>query len=165
MQAWNYLPFMSRHTARILSTVMNMKTSKELLSSILKTTQMGQVGIHAILDTPMRPALRKALQSQLREYDSIETQAHALATQRGWELPELQSIARWMAGSMVRARVHGGDTDSKIAGMMIQGNTRGMITGLKNVHEHQLPDEALGTLAQTLIDCENANIRQMQPFL
>lgn len=145
--------------------VMKMKTSKELLTSVLKTTQMGQVGIRAILDTPMRPALRKALQSQLREYDSIETQAHELASQRGWELDELQSIARWMAGSMARARLHYGNTDSKIAGMMIQGNTRGMITGLKNAHEHPTSDASLGALTQKLIDCENANIRQMQPFL
>ena len=38
-----------------------MKSSKEILSSLLKTTQMGQVGIRSVLDTSMRPGLRKAL--------------------------------------------------------------------------------------------------------
>lgn len=61
-----------------------MKNSKDILSSVLKTTQMGQVGIRSVLDTSMRPGLRKALESQLREYDSIETEAHSIATQRGW---------------------------------------------------------------------------------
>ena len=28
-----------------------MKTSQEILSSVLKTTQMGQVGIRSVLDT------------------------------------------------------------------------------------------------------------------
>ena len=48
-----------------------MTNSKEILSSVLKTTQMGQIGIRSVLDTSMRPALRKALESQLHEYDSI----------------------------------------------------------------------------------------------
>ena len=60
-----------------------MKNSREILTSVLKTTQMGQIGIRSVLDTSMRPGLRKALESQLREYDSIETEAHSIATQRG----------------------------------------------------------------------------------
>ena len=63
-----------------------MKSSKEILSSVLKTTQMGQIGIRSVLDTSMRPALRMALESQLHEYDSIETEAYSIASQRGWEL-------------------------------------------------------------------------------
>ena len=112
-----------------------MKNSKERLSSLLKTTQMGQVGIRSVLDTSMRPGLRKALESQLHEYDSIETEAHSIATQRGWDLSELDPAVRFMADMSVRMRLNGKNTDSKIAGMMIQGNTRGMIKGLKDLHQ------------------------------
>ena len=79
-----------------------MKNSKELLTSLLKTTQMGQVGIRSVLDTSMRPGLRKALESQLREYDSIETEAHSIASQRGWELRELDPAVRMMSDMMTR---------------------------------------------------------------
>lgn len=142
-----------------------MKNSKEMLSSILKTTQMGQIGIRSVLDTSMRPGLRKALESQLREYDSIETDAHAIASQRGWELPELDPAVRFMANMMTRARLSHGNADSKIAGMMIQGNTRGMIKGLKDKHQFNKQDEQVTNLSQKLLDCETANIRQMQPYL
>lgn len=142
-----------------------MKTNQDILSSILKTTQMGQVGIRSVLDTSMRPGLRKALESQLQEYDSIETQAHSIASQRGWELPELQPGARMMADMMTRMKLGFRNTDSKIAGMMIQGNTRGMITGLKNLHQYDSQDAQVTTLSQKLLDCETANIRQMQSFL
>lgn len=154
--------FVSRH---ILPMVMKMKNSKEMLSSILKTTQMGQVGIRSVLDTNMRPGLRKALESQLREYDLIESEAHSIASQRGWELPELQHGTRLMADMMTRSKLKFGNTDSKIAGMMIQGNTRGMITGLKNAHQFNKQDEQINILTQKLLDCETANIRQMQNFL
>lgn len=142
-----------------------MKNSKEILSSILKTTQMGQIGIRSVLDTSMRPGLRKALESQLHEYDSIESEAHAIASQRGWELPELDPAVRMMSNMMTRMKLSRGNSDSKIADMMIQGNTKGMIKGLKNLHQFPDQDHQISILSQKLLDCETANIRQMQGFL
>ena len=156
---------MYRQEMCILMPVMNMKSSKEILSSLLKTTQMGQVGIRSVLDASMRPGLRKALESQLQEYDSIETEAHSIATQRGWEMEELDPAVRFMADMMTRVKLNGRNTDSKIAGMMIQGNTKGMIKGLKNIHQFAQADEQISILSQKLLDCETANIRQMQGFL
>lgn len=142
-----------------------MKNGKEILSSLLKTTQMGQLGIRSCLNTSMRPGLRKALESQLREYDAIESEAHAIASQRGWEVEELDPALRIMTDAMTRMKLSRGNCDSRIADMMIQGNTKGMIKGLKNLHQFPHPDEKLRTLSQKLLDCETANIRQMQSFL
>ena len=142
-----------------------MKNSKEILSSVVKTAQMGQTGIRSVLDTSMRPSLRKALESQLREYDSIETEAHTIASQRGWELKELDQGARMMTDMMTRMKLHGRNTDSKIADMMIQGNTRGMVKGLKNLHQFPSSDSQVQMVSQKLLDCETANIRQMQGYL
>ena len=142
-----------------------MKSSNEILSSVLKTTQMGQVGIRSVLDTSMRPGLRKALESQLREYDCIESEAHAIASQRGWELPELDPAARFFSDMNTRMRLTRGNCDSRIADMMIQSNTKGMIRGLKNLHQFPSQDSQVNTLSQRLLDCETANIRQMQMFL
>lgn len=142
-----------------------MKNGREILSSVLKTTQMGQIGIRSVLDTSMRPALRKALESQLHEYDSIEMEAHSIATQRGWDLEELDPSVRLMTDMMTRMKLHGRNTDSKIAGMMIQGNTKGMIKGLKNIHQFADQDAQIQIVSQKLLDCETANIRQMQGYL
>lgn len=144
---------------------MNMKSNKDILSSILKTTQMGQSGIRSVLDTASRSDLRKALADQLREYDTIETEAHSIASQRGWELPELDPGVRFMADMMTRAKLSYGNADSKIAGMMIEGNTKGLIKGLKNIHQFQGDDGPVTTLSQKLLDFETANIRQMREFL
>lgn len=142
-----------------------MKNSKEILSSVVKTAQMGQTGIRSVLDTSMRPSLRKALESQLREYDSIETEAHTIASQRGWELKELDPGVRMMTDMVTRMKLHGRNTDSKIADMMIQGNTRGMVKGLKNLHQFPSSDSQVQMVSQKLLDCETANIRQMQGYL
>lgn len=142
-----------------------MKNSQQILSSVLKTAQMGQVGIRSVLDTRMRPGLRKALEQQLREYDQIETEAHALASQRGWELKDLDPALRMMSNMVTRMKLSAGGSESKIADMMIQGNTKGMIKGLRNMHQFPREDSRISALSQKLLDTENANIRQMQAFL
>lgn len=149
----------------ILEMVIYMQNDRQMLSSILKTAQMGQISIQKALDSSMRPGLRKALQSQLQEYDAIESEAYALATQRGWELREIQPGRRMVTGIMTHMKLRRGNTDSKIADMMIQGNTQGMILGLKNLHQYQQQDSQVSALSQRLIDCETANIRQLQTFL
>ena len=142
-----------------------MKNSQQILSSVLKTTQMGQIGIRSVLDTRMRPGLRRALEQQLREYDQIETEAHTLAAQRGWERKDLDPAVRMMSNMVTRMKLSAGGTESKIADMMIQGNTKGMIKGLRNMHQFPREDSRITALSQKLLDTETANIRQMQAFL
>lgn len=142
-----------------------MKGSKDILSSILKTTQMGQIGIRSILNAPLRASLRTELKSQLEEYDNIEREAHGIALSRGWELKELDPAIKGMTNMMARTRLSFGDLDSKAAAMMIQGNTRGIIKGFKNLNQFPPSDQRVASLAQRLIDIEETNNRQLQGFL
>lgn len=142
-----------------------MKNSKEVLSSILKTTQMGQLGIRSALESEMAPELRRAMESQLREYDAIESEAQAIARQRNWELPELNPSIRFMTDRMTRMKLSRGDVNSKIAAMMIRGNTSGVIKGLKNLHQMTEQDKDVQALSNKLLDTESANVHQMKPFL
>lgn len=143
----------------------DMKDDKKLLNSIVSTVQMGQIGIRSVLDTPVRNDLRNALQSQLKEYDTIETEAQEIASGRGWELKEVNPAVRSMADMMTKVRLSYGKIDSKVAAMMIQGNTRGMIIGLKDLHQCKQLDSRVKGLSQKLLDCEHANIQQMQGYL
>ena len=66
---------------------------------------------------------------------------------------------------MTRSRLSFGDADSKAAAMMIQGNTRGIIKGFKNLNQFPPTDQRVASLAQKLIDFEETNNRQLQGFL
>ena len=41
-----------------------MKNGKDVLGSVIKTAQMGQLGIEAVLEYTKQPALKEALRSQ-----------------------------------------------------------------------------------------------------
>ena len=142
-----------------------MKGSKDILSSILKTTQMGQIGIRSILKTPLRSSLRAELVSQLKEYDAIEQEAHGIVLSRGWQLKELDPAIKGMTNMMTMSRLSFGNASSKAAKMMIQGNTRGIIKGYKNLNQFPPSDQRVANLAQKLIDCEETNNHQLQGFL
>lgn len=142
-----------------------MKSNKDVLASILKTTQMGQVGIRAVTDYVSRVDLKNALQDQLKEYDAIERETNAIAATRGWELKDLDPMAKMMSKMYTRTNLSFGNVDSKVAAMMIQGNTRGIIKGLKNIHHCEDADSRIKTISQKLLDCETANIKQMQGYL
>lgn len=142
-----------------------MMRNQEFLSSLLKTTQAGQVEIRSILDTAMGSELRTTLEAQLREYDSMETEALTIALQRGWELSDLDTGLRFLADRATRFRLNGRNTDSGIADIMIQKNTKAMIKGLKKLHQFQEDDAQIRILSQKILDCETANIRQLQQYL
>ena len=143
----------------------NMKDSKDILSSLLKTTQMGQVGIRSVEKAANGEQLKNALKSQLNEYNKIEQEAYDLAKKRGWTLSELNPMARTMADMAARSKLMYNKNDSKIAEMMVQGNTRGVIKSLKNLHRYHQNDGSVTALAQKLLDCENENIQQREGFL
>ena len=126
---------------------------------------MGQTGIRCVLKLPLRSTLRTALKEQLKEYDSIEQEAQSIASSRGWTLEELDPTVKSMAKMVTRTRLSFGNVNSKVAAMMIQGNTRGIIKGYKNIHQLYESDERVSTLTQKLLDCESANVKQMQGFL
>ena len=134
-----------------------MKDSKDILSSLLKTTQMGQVGIRSVEKAANGEQLKKALKSQLQEYNQIEQETYALARERGWQLAELNPMARTMADMASRSKLMYNKNDSKIAEMMVQGNTRGVIKSLKNLHRYHQNDGQVTAMAQKLLDCENNN--------
>ena len=142
-----------------------MKGSQDILSSVLKTTQMGQIGIRSILKCPLRAGLMTELIAQLKEYDTIEQQAHDIAQSRGWKIEELDPAIKGITNMMTRSCLSFGDIDSKAAAMMIRGNTRGIIKGFKNLNQFSASDQRIHDLAQKLINTEQSNNHELQGFL
>ena len=142
-----------------------MINSQRVLNDIIKTSQMGINGINVVMPKTSQPALRQALKVQRREYSDIEQQAKLLARQKGYRIDQLKPISRKMGALMSKGQLLMGEPNSKIAGMMIQGNTRGMILSLKNMRRCDKPDAQVAHLAQQLLDTEKNNIVSMQGFV
>jgi len=142
-----------------------MTENEKILSNIVKTTQYGQMGINSVMPKTQQPALRQALKVQRLEYQTIGSKAKALAKKKGLHAKDSGAMMRRMSGMGITSRLIFGKDDSKIAGMMIQGNTRGMIQSLKRMHRSKHVDPDVAELAQSLLETEVNNIKSMEGFL
>ena len=138
---------------------------EKFLTSVLHTVQMGQTGIRSVMKNAVGAQLKTELKAQLKEYDALEKETLRLAESKGFDLKDLNPALETMSTMMSKVQLMGGEVDSKIAGMLIQGNTRGMILGLKNLRKASKVDSNVRDLAQRLLNRENMNIQKSQQFL
>ena len=140
--------------------VIHLLTGAELLNDIYRTTEMGRDGIETVLPHSGEGPFRAAL-----EYRAIHGTAAEMLRARGQEPKGLSPVVRFSAGMAGAFRSMAGPSTSKIAEMMIQGNTMGLTKGLRNLHSYHGKDVQVRELAHKLLATEEANIVQMKPYL
>ena len=145
--------------------VNHLLNNTDLLNHIRQTTEMGRDGIDMVMEYAEYKPFRDALQDQKAEYSKLYRAADTMLRIRGGEPQELSAIAKLsseLSSSMKTMRDH---STSKIAEMMIQGNTRGMTKSLQCLDQYSGEDKEVKALAEKLLRTEEANIEQMKPFL
>ena len=132
-----------------------------ILRSVRKSTQMGCHGIRAVLDE-----IRTALRRQLAEYEELFCEADRLLHERGEKGRDISAVARLGSLTVSRMRVRTSpEPEAKIAELMVQGNTRGMLKSLHNLRTLDAVDPKISSLSTRLLQTEQANIDEMMRFL
>lgn len=141
------------------------QTETELLNNIYQATEMGRDGIDAMLKYADEPPLRRALEQQKTEYEKLYAASEAMLQERGETPKGINPVAKASTGVMSAMQTMMNHSTSKIAEMMVQGNTMGMTKSLQTIHAYQGGDEQVRALADKLLATEQANIEQMKQFL
>lgn len=103
-----------------------MLTDTDMLNNIRKGTQMGCHGIDKILPKVRRNEMKQDLLQQKREYSEIFSQADALLSRHGEEKENLSAGQKFMSSVMSDMRTMHNSSTTKLAEMMITGNTMGV---------------------------------------
>ena len=143
-----------------------MENDVTMLNSIRQTTGMGCHGIESVMNESMNREFRAALRQQLAEYETRYGEADRLLRERGGKVRETPPLAKYGAllSSKLRVRTSVNPT-AKIAEMMLQGNTRGMIKSMHNMRTMGVLDPKVSSLSKRLLQTEQANIDSMKQFL
>ena len=143
-----------------------MQNDISMLNSIRRTTEMGRYGIETVMDETQDHEFQAALRSQLQEYESIYAEADQLLRERNGKPRNINPLARYGSALSSKMKVRGSsDPTSKIAELMLQGNTRGMIKSVQNIRTMGVLDPKVSGLSNRLLQTEQANIDQMKGFL
>ena len=109
--------------------------------------------------------LTDALRQQKAEYGELGASAVEMIRARGG-CPEPLPMGAKMGLAMSRAKNQfAPPSASKIAEMMITGNTKGAIKSIQHHRQYLGKDERVTDLSKKLLETEQNNIEQMKPFL
>ncbi len=142
-----------------------MTKESDLLQHICQTTEMGQLGIDMVLDYADNASFHDALCKQKTEYADLYQSADSLLRERGEQPKSINAFARFsseLASSMKTMHDH---SQSAIAEMMIQGNTKGMTKSLQYLEDYSGEATPITALTRKLLQTEESNIEQMKSFL
>ena len=142
-----------------------MNHDTQMLQGICKSTEMGQSGIRSVMRSAKDPAMQRALASQLREYDAIHNQADRLLRDRGESAQRIPGMALTFSRMSAGMKMAMDSSSSAIAGMMIQGNTKGMVKSMRQNRALTILDPKVSGLNNRLLQTELSNIEQMKSFL
>ena len=142
-----------------------MNQDTQLLQGICKSTEMGQSGIRSVMKAAKDPAMQRALASQLREYDAIHHQADRLLRDRGEAVRRIPGPVLTFSKMSAGMKMAMDSSSSAIAGMMIEGNTKGMVKSMRQNRTMRALDPKVSSLSNRLLQTELSNIEQMKAFL
>lgn len=142
-----------------------MLNDTELLNHVYQSAEMGREGILSVLKYAEDPKLSQALRHQLAEYKDLQDSSAHMLQERGVKPEGISSMVKTSSQVMAAMKTMTDRSATKIAEMMIQGNTMGVTKSLRVIHDYDMADERVSDLANKLLETEQDNIEQMKPFL
>ena len=143
-----------------------MTNDTDMLNSIRKTTEMGAYGIRAVMEETGNPELYKELKAQLTEYEKIYEEADALLQDRGGKAENVSPMAKMSSSMSAKMKIRmSKNPNAKVAELMMQGNTKGMIKSIHNSRTMGVLDPKVSGLSNRLLQTEQANIDTLKTFL
>ena len=144
---------------------MDFNNQYQLLQEVYRGAKMGDISIRLLLPKVDNARFRSDLQTQFRQYQATASNAENQMKAMGRCPKEVTNGKYALLWLSLQGNTLCNRETSHLAEMMIQGNTKGLVKGLRNLHRSDRKDSRVETLSQKLIDTETNNIRQMRPFL
>lgn len=142
-----------------------MLSETQLLNHIYQNADMAQNSLQHILNLSHSSAFTKAIQAQLEGFQKTLETSKEMLKERGKHPDGARLSTKMMADFSQRMNSLLDPSDSKLAEMVIQGNSMGITKLTRQIHDYD--GEALSILnfAKQQIRQEQENIEQMKPFL
>jgi len=136
----------------------------ELLQYIYKTADMGCEGIDAVEKHAEERMLRE-LKREREEYQHIRAEADTLIRRHGDEPGGNSMMAKLSTEMMSATQMAMDDSRSKIAEMMIQGTTMGIVKTIRHLKDFRDGEGDARKLGERLLKTQENNVEKMKEYL
>lgn len=142
-----------------------MDENEEFLNYIYQNAEMGKNTINQIIGISEDKALKRVLESQLREYNEIFDTANNKIELTRKTSKSIGTIPRLTTYLSINLKTMTNKTSAHIAEMMIQGSTMGIIDVTRKIKEYKNVTKDVKELGNRLLKFEQQNVEEMKRFL
>lgn len=145
-----------------------MDQNKELLKYLYQTTSMGLNSTQYLLNALQKKdnKIKKAIEDELTEYDSLKKKIEEKLKKLKQEVSEISLMKNMMSYMGINMEVLKDNSDTKIADMLIQGLTMGVLETEKHIKSFESTAEKdILKLAKDLLEFQKNSIEKLKTFL
>jgi hypothetical protein len=136
-----------------------------ILNEIHKGAKMGMDSISFVSEKVGDPVMKDNLSYEYVEYDKISKRVNEQFSKYG-EIPDENDMKdKFMSWMGVQMNTMTDKSNSKIAEMLIQGTTMGIIEGRKLINHNPRADEEVKKLLNEFVTFQENNVEKMKEFL
>ena len=129
-----------------------MLNDAEMLGSLCQDADIGRSAAQHVLKLVHNNALAGTIQEQLQDYDHAYQSAAQILLESRCKPPKPKSVAKAMTAVSTEMQTMFDPSSSKIAQMMIQGNTMGITTITSQLHKYGEGSEEIIDLASKQVE-------------
>ena len=143
----------------------NISPDEQLLSEIYKSVSMGSDSVTTIIGKTKDATLRTALTAQLDGYQRFVNETKNKMNEKNIEIKNPGILSKIPAELSINMTTMIDDSTTKIAEMMINGSTMGVIEIKRTVNKANGASEDCVKIANDYINFEESNITNMKNYL
>lgn len=145
-----------------------MQENKELLKYLYQTTSMGVNSTTYLLEALQNKdnKIKKAIEDELKEYESLQKRVKEKLKEFKQEESEISLMKNMMSYMGINMEVIKDNSDAKMADMLIQGLTMGVLEAEKNIKSYEKEaDKDIVKIAKDLVKFQENSIEKLKKFL
>lgn len=142
-----------------------MNDPKYILNEVNKGIKMGMDSISNIAQKVEDTNMKDDLLFQYEKYNEILNQVNAELKNCGDFPKELNPMQKAMGWMSVEFNTLDDRSDSKIAQMMIQGTSMGIVNGVKLLNHNPETSPGIKTILNKFVESQQNNMEQLKKYL
>lgn len=142
-----------------------MISDNDLLGYICEDNDMGRSSVKHVLKLTNDEKLREVLERQLTDYEKAYEHASGILKEKGEKPPTSSPFTKLMAYVGTDMKTFTDDSSSKIAELMIQGNTMGITSLTKQIHEYDSGNRDILEMARNQVKMQQEHIESLKKYL
>ena len=143
----------------------NVSEDKALLDEVYKSVTMGSDSVSTLIGKTNDASMREALTARLEGYQNFASTTRTKMNEKNYKIKEAGALTKIPAEVTMNVTTMMDNSNTKIAEMMINGSTMGIIELTRKIRRTPCADADSVKIANDVVAFEESGIEQMKTYL